>query len=93
MQNYKTQFFGINNMMKRLQTQGGKAQQNRMIHDKRWSLNHALNYSYQGAKVKLIGQNEIAQALMNPNKLKQDYDDKINSIGFEHGFQPGDIFE
>lgn len=93
MQNYKTQFFGINNMMKRLQTQGGKAQQNRMIHDKRWSLNHALNYSYQGAKVKLVGQNEIAQALMNPNKLKQDYDDKIISIGFEHGFQPGDIFE
>ena len=25
-------------------------------------------------------------ALINPNKLKQDYDDKIISIGFEHGF-------
>jgi hypothetical protein len=29
---------------------------------------------------------EPARALINANKLKQDYDDKILSIGFEHGF-------
>jgi len=33
------------------------------------------------------------RALINPNKLKQDYDDKIISIGFENNFQCGDIFE
>jgi hypothetical protein len=33
------------------------------------------------------------RALINPNKLKQDYDDKIISIGFEHKFQCGDVFE
>ena len=93
MQNYKSQFHALNNMALRLRSQGGHAQQDRMIHDKRWSLDHALKYSYQAAKVKLFGQNAIAPALINPNKLKQDYDDKIISIGFEHGFQPGDVFE
>ena len=93
MQNYKSQFGALNNMALRLRSQGGTAQQDRMIHDKRWSLEHALKYSYQAAKVKLMGQNAIAPALINPNKLKQDYDDKIISIGFEHGFQPGDVFE
>jgi hypothetical protein len=33
------------------------------------------------------------RALINPNKLKQDYDDKIISIGFEYGFKCGDVFE
>lgn len=93
MQNYKSQFGALNNMALRLRSQGGTAQQDRMIHDKKWSLEHALKYSYQAAKVKLMGQNAIAPALINPNKLKQDYDDKIISVGFEHGFQPGDVFE
>ena len=93
MQNYKSQFYALNNMALRLRSQGGFVQQDRMIHDKRWSLDHALKYSYQAAKVKLEGKNEIMPALINPNKLKQDYDDKIISIGYEHGFQPGDIFE
>ncbi len=93
MQNYKSQFHALNNMALRLRSQGGTAQQDRMIHDKRWSLDHALKYSYQAAKVQLIGAKDIASALINPNKLKQDYDDKIISIGFEHGYQPGDVFE
>lgn len=93
MQSYKSQFHALNNMALRLRSQGGSAQQYRMVHDKRWSLDHALKYSYQAGKVKLIGKNSIVQALINPNKLKQDYDDKIISIGFEHGFQPGDVFE
>lgn len=33
------------------------------------------------------------RALINPNKLTLDYDNKILSVGFEHEFQPGDIFE
>jgi hypothetical protein len=33
------------------------------------------------------------RALINPNKLKVDYDEKILSVGFEHDFHCGDIFE
>ena len=93
MRNYKSQFHALSNMALRLRSQGGFAQQDRMIHDKKWSLEHALKYSYQAAKVKLTGAKNIVPALINPNKLKQDYDDKIISIGFEHGFQTGDVFE
>ena len=95
---------GIPEMATQLKYRGGFFQQNRMIKDKRKSFNKALLYSYQGAFVKkyypdyvplMEGVREAApvRALINPNKLKQDYDDKIISIGFEHGFQPGDIFE
>lgn len=33
------------------------------------------------------------RALINPDKVKQDYDDKIISIEYKHGYGPGDIFE
>lgn len=33
------------------------------------------------------------RALINPDKVKQDYDDKIVSIDYEHGYEPGDVFE
>lgn len=33
------------------------------------------------------------RALINPDKVKQDYDDKIISIDYEHGYEPGDVFE
>ena len=94
----------VNNMTKRLGAQGGFPQQNRMIRDKRKSLDKATKYSYQGAWVKKfiydyvptmegIKDSEPVRALINPNKLKMDYDDKIISVGFEHGFAVGDIFE
>lgn len=35
----------------------------------------------------------IFRALINPDKVKQDYDDKILSIDYETGYQPGDVFE
>ena len=89
---------GINNMMTELQMRGGNPQQNRMILDKRRTLDRAVWYSYQGAFVqKMEGENPIehppVKGLINPNKLKQDYDDKILSIGFEHDFHVGDIFK
>ena len=95
---------GVIEMAKRLQANGGFPQQDRMIRDKRRSLDKAMLYSYQGAWVKkqlydfepvMDGVREAppVRALINPNKLKQDYDDKIISIGFEHGFQTGDVFE
>lgn len=95
---------GATEMAKRLSAHGGYPQQDRMIRDKRRSLDKAVLYSYQGALVKkqiydfeptMEGVKEAppVRALINPNKLKQDYDDKVISIGFEHGFQTGDVFE
>ena len=85
---------GVNDLSDFLRTHGGYHQQERMIRDKRKSLDRALLYSYQGALIKKIGDfEEPVRALMNPNKLKQDYDEKIVSVGFEHDFHSGDIFE
>ena len=80
----------------RLDQAGGNLQQERMIKDKRRSLDRAVWYSYQGAKVinlKNKNKEETHRALINPNKLKPDYDDKIISIGFESGFEVGTVFE
>ena len=91
---------GVSDMATQLNYHGGYFQQNREIKDKRKSLDKALLYSYQGAFVKKyypesdnIHKSDVVRALINPNKLSQDYDDKIISIGFEHEFQTGDIFE
>ena len=86
---------GINEMALRLRAAGGHSQQERMIHDKREALNRALHFSYQAAKVRKPEQeiSQASRALINPNKLKQDYDDKILSIGYEYNDKPGDVFE
>lgn len=36
---------------------------------------------------------KVCRALINPDKLKMDYDDKILSVPFENHYQPGDVFE
>ena len=82
---------------------GGLPQQERMVRDKRKSLDKATLYSYQAARVKKIQDKNLSgdgnveaptvRALINPDKNKLDYDDKILSIGFEHGFEVGDVFE
>lgn len=79
-------------MQARLNASGGVAQQDRMIKDKRETLDRVVKYSYQGAKVQELGSETIAYALINPNKVKQDYDDKIISIGYEYNYTPGTIF-
>ena len=85
---------GMGVMARRIDAHGGPPQQNRMIRDKRRSLDRAVKYSYQAAQICKPGfENQVAPALINPNKLKQDYDDKILSVGFEFGYQPGDVFE
>lgn len=98
---------GVNQLAERLQYNGGYPQQNRMIKDKRRSLDRALLYSYQAGfvKKKFTEYEQEAQAadteqnqppvraLINPDKLKQDYDDKIISIGFEHNYSVGTVFE
>lgn len=58
-------------MSLRLSQHGGMAQQERMIYDKRRSLDHALLFSYQGANISKVGEEEkVFRALINPNKLK-----------------------
>ena len=75
-----------------LQFQGGYPQQDRMIKDKYRSFQRALKYSYQGAWIQPIGQKEKFRALINPNKVKQDYDDKIISVDYQYNLKPGDVF-
>ena len=93
----------VADMNNRLHLRGGYSQQERMIRDKRKSFDHACLYSYQGVVVKKIqdgrclGDDPIQEpptrGLINPDKNKVDYDDKILSVGFEAGFEPGTIFE
>lgn len=83
----------LNTQKMRLHAMGGDAQQERMIYDKRKALDRALMYSYQGANIQLLESEYPIRALINPNKLKQDYDDKIVSVGYECGLKPGDVFE
>ena len=67
-------------------------QQDRMIAGKRKTLDKAVLYSYQGAKVAAVGAREEFRALINPNRLQQDYDEKTISIGFESNFTVGTVF-
>ena len=95
---------GVNDLAQILMNKGGLTQQERMIRDKRKTLDKAVLYSYQGAFVKKyypdyvelmegVREQPPVRALINPDKNKQDYDDKIISIGYEHDFHPGDVFE
>ena len=83
---------GLDNLKTRLQYAGGKKQESRMQADKLKTLKKALLYSYQAATAVLDDGREF-KCLINPDKLKQDYDDKIISIGYEYNFKPGDVFE
>lgn len=70
------------NMNMRLQWMGGAKQQDRMNVDKLRSLKKALLYSYQAATLE-NEDGEWFRCLINPDKLKNDYDQKILSIPFE----------
>lgn len=80
-------------MQARLHARGGVTQQDRMIKDKRETLNRVVQYSYQGADVRKLDSETVERALINPNTVKQDYDDKIISIGYEYDYKPGTIFD
>ena len=66
---------------KRLQYQGGNQQQ-RFINDKLRSLKRALLYSYQAATAILADGKEF-RCLINPDKNKPAYDNKILSIPYK----------
>lgn len=83
----------LGGMAARLKQHGGFPQQDRMIKDKRRSLDKAVLYSQQGAKVQKLDSDIVARALVNPNKLTMDYDNKILSVGYEFDYKPGDVFK
>lgn len=86
---------GVTHQATRMEQAGGNLQQERMIKDKRRSLDHATWFSYQAASVIPTDATDRTpiRALINPNKLKMDYDDKIISVGHEYNFAPGTVFE
>ncbi|MDO4967017.1 MAG: hypothetical protein Q4E51_09970 [Lachnospiraceae bacterium] len=72
----------LENLKTRLEFDGGTRQQSRMAEDKLKSLKKALLYSYQAATAILSDGREF-RCLINPDKTKVHYDDKIISIPFE----------
>lgn len=82
-------------MSARMRQQGGHLQQERMIADKKRSLDRAVWYSYQAAEIRLLSDKlkRPLRALINPNQVKMDYDDKIVSIGYDSDIQVGSVFE
>ena len=73
---------GLENMSTRLNYAGGAPQIKRMNEDKLKSLKKALLYSYQSATAILSDGREF-RCLINPDQLKNEYDNKIISIPFE----------
>lgn len=65
----------------------------RMVRDKLRSLHRSLLYSYQSAWIQKVGSEEKNRALINPDKIKFDYDEKIVSVDPKWGYKPGDVFE
>ena len=72
---------GLTNLQKRINYRGGARQVDRMIEEKRHSLNKALLYSYQSATAVLEDGRKF-RCLINPNKLSMELDDKMLSIPF-----------
>lgn len=70
-------------------------QHNRMIIDRDRGFHRALLYSYQAAWIKKDQDPDApwVRALINPDKVKFDYDEKIVSVDHVYGFKPGDTFE
>lgn len=73
---------GLDNLKTRLNYSGGSNQEGRMNIDKLKSLKKALLYSYQAVTAILADGREF-RCLINPDKLKKSYDDKIISIPFK----------
>lgn len=72
---------GLDNLNKRLQYRGGNAE-GRFIKDKLKGLKKALLYSYQAETAVLADEREF-RCLINPDKIKEDYDNKEISIPFK----------
>ena len=85
----------LDTMKKRLEYAGGDAD-GRNVKGKLKSMLGALKNSYQAEWITLNEYDEenksIWRCLINPDKLKEDYDQKEISIQFESGLKEGDTF-
>lgn len=85
----------LDTMKKRLIHAGGDMD-GRIVKGKLKSMQAALKSSYQAEWITLNEDDEEKKAvwrcLINPDKLKEDYDQKEISIEFESGLQEGDTF-
>lgn len=86
MQNY-------NNLKMRAYYANNDRQHNRLIEHKLKTFHRVLLYSYQAAWIKKEGSEDYVRALINPDKIKFDYDEKIVSVDFAHDFHSGSVFE
>ena len=85
----------LSTMKKRIQYAGGDAD-GRNVKGKLKSFLGALQNSYQAEWIILNEYDEESKikwrCLINPDKLKEDYDQKEISIQFESGLKEGDVF-
>ena len=72
----------LDTLKERINYNGGPMQEQRMNLDKLRSLKRALWYSYQAQTAVLEDDREF-RCLINHDKLKEDYDDKIISIPYD----------
>lgn len=70
----------------------GATQDDRNVNSKLRSMHAALENSYQAEWIHLDKDNTKCRCLINPDKLKDDYDKKEISIDFEYGLTEGDTF-
>lgn len=94
-QSERTDLEGLHLNYEKFQTFGGNSVQERMIKRKRRSLDYAIWNSYQSAEIVKTDATDKTpvRALINPNRLNQDYDCKTLDVGFEYNIQCGDVFE
>ena len=82
---------GFDRMSTRINYLGGKSADCRLNKGKLKSMLSSQQNSYQAEWITL-NNNEKWRCLINPDKLKEDYDQKEISIEFEAGLQEGDTF-
>jgi len=82
---------GLDRMKKRMDYgDGGDTSDKRNVKGKWLSFNSALNNSYQAEDITFNGQK--CRCLINPDKLKENYDQKIISIDFKYNMKNGSVF-
>lgn len=81
---------GLENLKTRINYYGGRNQEKRMIKDMERTLRSALLYSYQSVTIALMDEDgefseksQQFRAIINPDKNKGDYDDKILAVPYE----------
>ena len=72
----------LDNLSTRLNYRGGRTAESRFQTDKLQTLKKALLYSYQ-AETMILQDGREFRCLINPDKLKNDYDNKILSVPFK----------